>query len=142
YAPEREAFVAEAPAYVVDGVLDFSGLVDLTATRTSVLREEIESPDLLSVDLDDQPVHLERMVRLVRDYDEVCERSGLPKPRLQLELTAPDPAAEKPRFSAIKSSLLGSDRLPAERFLADLAQRDDAAGAPRISLRLVATPSP
>jgi len=142
YAPQREAFVEEAPAYVVEGELDFDGLVDLTASRTSDLRRQIESPDLLSVDLDDQPVHLDRMVRLVRDYDEVCGRSGLTIPRLQLELVAADPVPAMERLAAIKNSLMGPDRIAADRFLADLAKPGDAKEPPRASLKLVLLPEP
>ncbi len=142
YAPEREVFVAEAPAYLVEGGLDFGGLVDLTAARTSTLRQQIESPDLLAVDLDEQPVHLERMVRLVRDYDGVCRRSGLPLPRLQLELVAADPAPSLARLAAIKASLSGPDKIPSERFLPDLVEPAGAGTAPRASLQLVPLPPP
>jgi hypothetical protein len=142
YAPEREVFVKEAPAYVVEGGLDFDQLVDLTASRTSTLRQQIESPDLFAVDLDDQPVHLDRMVRLVKDYDEVCERSGLNKPRLQLELVAADPAPAMERLTAIKKSLLGPARLPEERFLADLATPGEAGTPAKASLKLVLLPTP
>jgi hypothetical protein len=142
YAPEREVFVKEAPAYVVEGGLDFDQLVDLTASRTSTLRQQIESPDLFAVDLDDQPVHLDRMVRLVKDYDEVCERSGLNEPRLQLELVATDPAPAMERLTAIKKSLSGPDRLPEERFLADLAKPGNAGTPARASLKLVLLPTP
>lgn len=140
YAPERETFVAEAPAYLVEGELDFEELVDLTATRTSTLRQQIESPDLFSVDLDDQPVHLERMVRLVADYDEVCERSGLPMPRLQLELSAADPSASLERLASIKAHLTSLRAIAPSRFLDDLATAGDPGTTPRASLRLVLPP--
>lgn len=142
YAPQRETFLKEAPAYLVEGGLDFGELVDLTAARTSTLRQQIESPDLFAVDLDDEPVHLDRMVRLVRDYDEVCARSGLTHPRLQLELVAADPVSAAERLAAIKTFLTGPDRLPAARFLADLAKPGGAGEAPRASLKLVNLPSP
>ncbi len=138
YAPEREAFVAEAPSCVVEGELDFGGLVDLTAASTSTLRQLIESPDLFAVDLDDQPVHLDRMVRLVRDYDAVCERSGLAKPRLQLELSAADPAALA-RLGEIKAALTAPGGIDAGRFLDDLAKPGEATQA---SLKLVPLPAP
>ena len=142
YAPEREVFVKEAPAYIVEGGLDFDQLVDLTVSRTSTLRQQIESPDLFAVDLDDQPVHLDRMVRLVEDYDEVCERSGLPQPRLQLELVAADPAPAMARLAEIKQSLTGPGRLPEDRFLADLAKPGGAGAPARASLKLVLLPAP
>jgi hypothetical protein len=141
YAPQREVFVRESPRCIVEGTLDFEGLVDLTAERTSTLRHQIESPDLLAVDLDDQPVHLERMIRLVRDHDEVCERSGLPKPRLQLEFAAADPASVLTRLAGIRSGLTGPGGIDPGRFLDDLAKANGA-GAPRASLKLVLLPPP
>lgn len=137
YAPEREAFVAEAPSCIVGGELDFGGLVDLTAARTSVLQRQIEDPDLLAVDLDERPVHLERLVRLVRDYDEVCERSGLPKPALRLELAAADPSASLPRLAELRATLAAPGAIPQERFQGDLVRRGEPGAAPRASLKLV-----
>jgi hypothetical protein len=82
------------------------------------------------------------MVRLVKDYDEVCERSGLSAPRLQLELVATDPAPAMERLTAIKKSLSGPDRLPEKRFLADLAKQGNAGTPARASLKLVLLPTP
>ncbi len=142
YAPQRETFVAEAPAYIVEGELGFDGLVDLTAVRTSTLRRQIESPDLFSSDLDGDPVHLDRMIRLVADYDEVCERSNLPPPRLQLELSAADPAASLERLVALKSRLTGPGGIAPDRFLDDLATAGEPGTEPRASLKLVPLPLP
>jgi len=142
YAPEREVFVAEAPTYIVEGGLDFGDLVDLTATRSSTLRQQIESPDLFSVDLDDQPVHLARMARLVTDYDEVCKRSNLPQPRLQLELMSPDPTGSLDRLAAIRKVLTGPEGIREDRFLADLAKPGESGTPPRASLKLVLLPVP
>lgn len=142
YAPQREVFVKEAPAYIVEGGLDFDGLVDLTASRTSTLRHQIESPDLFAVDLDAEPVHLDRMVRLVRDYDEVCERSELPKPRLQLELAATEPTSSMERLAKIKQALTAPGALQNDRFLPDLVTPGTGGSAPRASLKLVLLPAP
>jgi len=142
YAPEREIFVKKSPAYVIEGGITFDQLVDLTASRTSTLRRQIESPDLFAVDLDDQPVHLDRLVRLVNDYDEVCKRSDLIRPRLQLEWVAADPAPARERLAAIKKSLTSPGRLPEGRFLADLAKPGDSKTPARASLKLVSHPSP
>ena len=137
YAPEREAFVAEAPSCIVEGELDFGGLVDLTAARTSVLGQQIEGPDLLAVDLDERPVHLERLVRLVRDYDEVCERSGLPKPALRLELLAADPSASLPRLAELKAAIAAPGAIPRDRFQDDLVRKGEPGADPKASLKLV-----
>lgn len=140
YAPERKTFTEDAPAYIVEGTLDFSGLVDLTEKRTSDLRLQIETPDLFAVDLDKQPVHLERMIRLVKDYDEVCERSGLALPRLQLELVTADPAGSLERFNDIREVLTGHNQIPATRFLPDLVTAGGTGSPARAGLKLVPLP--
>lgn len=142
YAPDRERFVAAAPSCLVEGEFDHSGLVDLTASRTAILRERIESPDLFAVDLDAEPVHLQRMVRLVSDYDEVCERSHLPPPRLRLELAAAAPEKARERLAQIKAVLTSPGSIPAERFLADATVPRESGSAPIASLKLVALPRP
>ncbi len=142
YAPQREAFVKEAPAYIIEGKLDFAHLVDLTASRFSILRQQIESPDLLAVDLDDQPVHLERMVRLVKDYDEVCTRSGVSLPQLRFELVASDPLALADRLGGIRKAILGPGQLAEDRFLGDLITPGPPGVRPRASLKLVLAPAP
>ena len=78
----------------------------------------------------------------MKDYDGVCERSDLPQPRLQLELVAADPAPAMERLAAIKKSLTGPGRLPADRFLADLAKPGEAGTPARASLKLVIPPTP
>jgi hypothetical protein len=46
------------------------------------------------------------------------------------------------RLTAIKKSLSGPDRLPEERFLADLAKPGNAGTPARASLKLVLLPTP
>ncbi len=140
YAPSGEVFVRGFARLHRRGQPRFRGLVDLTAERTSTPAHQIESPDLLAVDLDDQPVHLERMIRLVRDYDEVCERSGCPSPvpvgvRRSRSRFRPDP----PRRNQERSHRPRRNR--PGRFLDDLAKADGG-GAPRASLKLVLLPPP
>lgn len=135
YAPERQAFIKEAPSRIVEGELNFDGLIDLTASRTALLRKQIEEPDLLTLDLDEKPVHPERLVRLVQDYDAVCERSGLAKPHLQLSLRSADPLKEQPQLAAIRAALTSPDRLPAQRFLTDEILTLPS-GPPKLSLKL------
>lgn len=117
YAPEREAFLAESPQYIIEGRIDFSRLVDLTETRTRTLRNDIESTNLLEKDLDGNLVHLDRIRRLILDFDEVCERSDFPLPSLQLALLETDaPEGEK-----IRSQLSVGNGVSNERFLPDTA---------------------
>lgn len=113
YAPEREIFLADSPKYIVEGELDFSGLIDLTETRTKALREDIESTNLLDTDLDGNLVHIDRIRRLVLDLDEVCRRSRMPTPALQL--TLPDKTA--PEAEMILAALSEDGRIAPDRFL-------------------------
>jgi len=89
YAPLYLPFVAGAPQCLAEGEMRFERLVNLTESRTSSLRAEIESSDLLTQDLDGRFVHLERALRLLDDYDAVCERSEIGLPRVFLEFSVP-----------------------------------------------------
>jgi hypothetical protein len=46
------------------------------------------------------------------------------------------------RLAAIKKSITGPDRLPEDRFLADLAKPGEAGTEARASLKLVLLPAP
>lgn len=137
YAPEREAFIEASPDYIVSGNLDYSDLIDLTATRGTALREDIESTNLLTTDPDGNLAHLDRVKRLVADYDEVCVRSGLPQPALRLELHGPP----SPKAAEVKTALTGSNGLNAARFLPD-ATLPNAAPQPAAKLALVLAARP
>lgn len=115
YAPDREQFVAAAPDYIVEGELDFGNLLNLTETKTSALREDIESTNLLETNMDDEFVHLERIIRLVGDYDLVCEKSNLPSPALQLEIRIAESGENL--LERMLEELLASGELPSSRFL-------------------------
>ena len=142
YAPEHEAFVKEAPAYIVEGELKFDQLVNLTESRTSSIRQDIESADLFTVDLDGLYVHLDRMRRLVADYDAVCARSGLPRAKLQLEISVADLGSIADKIAAIKMGLTAPDGIAAERFLLDLAREQPAGQSPKAFLKLIPVPAP
>jgi hypothetical protein len=137
YAPQHETFLAESPDYIVDGDLDFGGLVNLTESRTSSIRQDLESTDLFTVDLDGNYVHIDRMRRLVADYDLVCEESGLPQARLQLEITVADPATANERSEALKRGLTAPGGIAKNRFLFDLIVENPTATTPKAYLKLI-----
>lgn len=142
YAPEHKVFVAESPTYIVEGELKFDGLVNLTESRTSSIRQDIESTDLFTVDLDGNFVHLDRMRRLASDLDLVCRNSALPEYKFQLELLAADPVGIADRVTKLKEGLTGEDGIRKERFLADLARESPAGEAPKVFLKLIPVPLP
>lgn len=138
FQPKHEQFVAEAPNYVVDGELDFSQLVDLTETKTAALREEIESTNLFSSDLDGEYVHVERIKRLVSTYDEVCRVSEIARPRLQLEKSGDDGG----RLAQVRSILLSCEHISRSRFLPDTVLAQVGSDEPSVSLKIVPSPAP
>jgi hypothetical protein len=142
YAPAREAFVRESPAYIVEGELKFDHLVNLTESRTSAIRADLDATDLFTVDLDGGYVHIDRMRRLAADYDIVCRESGLPKPRFQLEILTADLAGVVHQIAAVKKGLTSPGGIPADRFLPDLAKELPAGEKAKAFLRLVPVPAP
>jgi len=140
YAPEHKVFLAESPTYIVEGELKFDGLVNLTESRTSSIRQDIESTDLFTVDLDGNFVHVDRMRRLVSDLDLVCSKSGLPEPGFQLEILATDPVSMVDKISSLKEGLTRAGGIRKERFLADFARESPAGEAPKAFLKLIPGP--
>ena len=135
YAPDREVFMAESPDYLIEGELDFSNLINLTETRSKALRSDIEGTNLFETDLDGNLVHLDRIRRLVMDLDEVCHRSELPLPALQLTIARTGADEHGEQVSMIKSALTGEAGVDAARFLPDAEL--PGTGAPLAKLMLV-----
>ncbi len=142
YAPAHETFVMESPAYIVEGELKFDHLVNLTESRASSVRADLDATDLFTVDLDGGYVHIDRMRRLVADYDLVCRNSGLPAPRLQLEITSADLAGTAPQIAAVKRGLTSPGGIAEDRFLPDLAKEATAGDTAKAFLRLISVPTP
>lgn len=142
YAPVHETFVKESPAYIVEGELKFDHLVNLTESRTSAIRADLDATDLFTVDLDGGYVHIDRMRRLAADYDIVCRESDLPKPRYQLEILTADLAGVVRQIAAVKKGLTSPGGIAADRFLPDLAKELPAGETAKAFLRLVPVPAP
>lgn len=142
YQPSHEQFVEAAPESVVDGELDFSRLVDLTESRTSSLRKEIESADLFTVDLDGNPVHVDRIKRLVANFDEVCRNSDLPLPRMRLEASVPDTNLAADRLDAVRARLSSPGGIDENRFLPAAIVESTGKAEATASLKLVSPASP
>ncbi|MEM1444366.1 MAG: hypothetical protein AAGF67_18620 [Verrucomicrobiota bacterium] len=138
YAPERKTFVAESPAYIIEGNLDFSGLVNLTEKKMKSLRSDIESTNLLETDFDGNLVHLERVTRLLLDFDSVCERSREPLPTLQLVFTD----LETEHRSSILNLISFHEAIDKGRFLPDSALANSNSEVETAHLKLVLTELP
>lgn len=129
YAPLYEPFVAGAPECFAEGEMRFDRLVNLTVARTSALRAEIESADLLATDLDGGLVHFERVLRLLADYDEVCDLSDLPRPRIHLRVVAGAPGGEPPEALVRLRRLIAARAWPEpERWGPERSSVADATG--------------
>tara|TARA_R110000850_G_scaffold66959_36_gene148667 strand:- start:583 stop:1560 length:978 start_codon:yes stop_codon:yes gene_type:complete len=137
YAPELETFASEAPSYILEGNLNLGELVDLTHRRCSALENDIGSTNLLSTDLDGNLVHIERMSRLVSEYDKVCELSDLSQPPLRLEIHAANPQAIHSRTEDIRNSLTLPDRIDSARFVLDAIVHDYSDSGPAVYLKLL-----
>lgn len=141
YGPEHELFVETAPEYIVEGDLDFSHLTNLTDSLGSSLRHQIESPDLLSKDIDGNLVHLDRIARLIADYDDVCRKSDLSPPRLQIEVVNTEPQSIALELNFIREQLSGYEHIAPKRFSPDTAVKDPGSQEPAVHLKLIPTPS-
>lgn len=142
YAPAHKTFMKESPSYIVEGELKFDQLVNLTESLTSSIRADLDSTDLFIVDLDGLYVHIDRMRRLVADYDLVCHNSGLPRPRFQLEILRADLAGIADRIAAVKKGLTSPGGIAPDRFLPNLVKELPAGETAKAFLRLVPVPTP
>ncbi|MDF1740013.1 MAG: hypothetical protein P1U86_12700 [Verrucomicrobiales bacterium] len=140
YAPARATLIEEAPTYLVEGELNIEDLVDLTESRGSSLREQIQSTNLLAVDIDGKTAHTGRIARLLKDYDEVCEHSNLPFPRYRLEAQAVDRSAIRLKLDAIRKQLIDNASLDEKRFLLDSIKTISDSGEVKAHLFIVPTP--
>lgn len=140
YAPARATLVEEAPTYLVEGELNTEDLIDLTESRGSSLREQIQSTNLFAVDIDGKAAHTERIARLLKDYDEVCEHSNLPFPRFRLEAEANDRSETQEKLDAIRKQLSDSASLESKRFLPDSIKTISDSGEAKAHLFIVPTP--
>ena len=142
FGPDHQAFIDTAPEYIVEGDLDFSGLKNLTETLGSSLQKLIETPNLLAEDLDGNLVHLDRMARLVADFDTMAERSDILPPKLQLEVENAKLSDVSLELEFIRESLLSHAHIDEERFYPDFATEPKSGDAPSIHLKLIPSPLP
>jgi len=116
FEPVHSGFVEAAPAALLEGEIDFSELTNLTETRTASLGEQISSTNLLTTDLDGEFTHVDQVIRLLADYDEVCEISRIPAPRLRLEIVSPDERQEDLRIASLWKELTVDGEIDPKRF--------------------------
>lgn len=116
YEPTHSAFAEAVPANIIEGEVDFSKLTNLTEERTSSLGEQIVSTNLLTTDIDGEFTHIDQVVRLLADYDEVCKVSKIPLPRLQLQFISPDQREDDLRIASVWKELTVDGKIDPGRF--------------------------
>jgi hypothetical protein len=92
-ANEYEDFKAQAPKYILNGKVDFDNIGNYTQAKSEALIVGIETPNLLDKDYSGEPAHVQRLARLIREFDALCAESGLAKRRIRLVVESNDPAA-------------------------------------------------
>ncbi len=140
YAPARANLLEEAPTYLVEGELNIENLVDLTESRGSSLREQIQSTNLLAKDIDGNLAHTDRIARLLKDYDEVCKHSDLTLPRFRLEAGTSDRREMQKSLDAIRKQLAANASVEAKRFLLDSIKTTKSKEEETAYLFIVPTP--
>ena len=122
YEPARTTLLKEAPAYLVEGKLNVENLVDLTESRGSSLRKQIQTTNLLAIDIDGNGAHTQRIARLINDYDEVRKHSNLTFPRFQLVAQVSDRNGTQEKLDAIREQLAAEAAITENRFLISSVQ--------------------
>ncbi len=115
--PAFSNFKTEAPKFIFSGKLHFDKLKNITAIKTSSLRKGIESLNLFARSQEDGSlVYLQRIQRLVSDYDAVCRESEMPLPALQILVRTDNPKDCKETIESIKTTLEELDTVTGKRF--------------------------
>jgi|GEM_PF-676363 len=119
YEPEHSLFTAEAPAFLVRGERNFTGLANLTEIESARLVDAIESADLFQRDDFGRFVHLPRLARLLGELDALYVRSRMPPPRLQItySTTASGETDSRRWIGPVRERLISEANLAPVRFL-------------------------
>tara|TARA_R110002096_G_scaffold182022_4_gene359788 strand:+ start:1929 stop:2900 length:972 start_codon:yes stop_codon:yes gene_type:complete len=142
YGPDLDHFAENASHYIIDGELKLDGLVDLTNRRTTEIETDIGNTNLLVTDIDGNLVHIDRMIRLVSHYDEVCELSKMPVPSLRLEIQSANPDSLSQRIETIQEMLKSSDTHLGDRFSPNAFVYSYSDDGPGIYLKLLPGSAP
>ncbi len=90
-ANEYSDFKQEASKFILNGAVDLENIGNYTQARNEMLVKGIQSPNLLDKDYSGEPAHIPRLARLIKEYDELCFKSGITPGRLKLILTSKSP---------------------------------------------------
>ncbi|MEM7697863.1 MAG: hypothetical protein AAF236_05605 [Verrucomicrobiota bacterium] len=115
YQPTLEKYRESATSLAVRGTIDTSGLIDLTSAGTSELRQLIESPNLLETDSRGEFVHLDRVARLIRDYDKLVNDANIQAPSFSILVKGPDSDDLRSQIEAVETRLSAQASLDRSR---------------------------
>ena len=114
-ANEFEEFKTQAPRYILNGKVDFDNIGNYTQAKSDALVAGIESPNLLDKDYSGEPAHVQRLARLIREFDALCAKSGLAQRRIQLVVQSNDPAGIDRDVNRIADKLTDAAQLSQTR---------------------------
>lgn len=137
--PENEfvEFKAMAHHYILNGVVDLENIGNYTEEKRSSLVEGIESTNLLDIGLDGEPVHVARVARLIREYDQLSSSSGFEPERINLVLLAGEPEEYQDLVNEIANQLTDQASLVQSRIRISVAPSGAAAaGGDRLSIKV------
>ncbi len=118
---EYEEFKVGAQKYILDGTLDFANLGNATESRLTSLVAGIAGYNLLERDFDGNYPHVARIARLIRDYDDLCERAGIPEKKLRMVLETRNPDEMRPVASKIAQQLMRQASIAESRIIPEVS---------------------
>ena len=114
-ANEYEDFKAQAHKYILNGKVDFDKIGNYTQAKSQALIDGIEKPNLLDKDYSGEPAHVQRLARLIREFDALCAESGLAKRRIRLIIESNEPARIDREANRIADKLTDAAQLSETR---------------------------
>jgi len=114
-ANEYSDFKQEASKYILNGAVDLDNIRNYTQARSDLLIRGIQSANLLDKDYAGEPAHIPRLARLIKEYDDLCVKSGVTPGRLKLILTAKFPETSQGEANKIADKLTDAAQLSETR---------------------------
>lgn len=130
-------FKAMAHRYILNGVVELDNIGNYTEEKLSSLVDGMESTNLLDIGLDGEPVHVARVARLIREYDQLSSSSGIEPERINLVLLAGEPEEHQDLVNEIANQLTDQASLVQSRIRISVAPSGEAAaGTDKLTIRV------
>ena len=130
-------FKAMAHRYILNGVVDLDNIGNYTEEKLSSLVGGIESTNLLDRGVDGEPVHVARVARLIREYDQLSSSSGIEPGRINLVLLAREPEEYQDLVNEIANQLTDQASLVQSRIRISVAPSGEVvAGGDKLAIKI------